>query len=131
MSLQFTTVPLPAKGGSPAARQGWVRSTCGPGVRLGSPQVDWWWWCGWGRLRRAAAARSRRRTRCGSVSSEASAGEDQHAAMGARGGPREGLGRVGWRRELAGVRARGSGGNGGSTGGGAHVRQKMGHPFYS
>jgi hypothetical protein len=42
----------------------------------------------------------------------------------------EGLGWVGRRRELAGVRARG-GGNGRSAGGGAHAREEKGALFYS
>jgi hypothetical protein len=97
--LRITTVPLPAEGSKLAARQGRGRSTCGL-------------------------------TRCGSVSGEASAGEDQHSAMGARVGPRGGLGWVGRRRKLAGVRARrGGGGNGESTGSGAHAREEMGRPF--
>jgi hypothetical protein len=75
--------------------------------------------------------RSRRRTCYGLVSGEASDGEDQHVAMGATMGSREELGRVGRRRELAGVRARGGGGNGESTGGGAHAWEEMGAPFYS
>jgi hypothetical protein len=110
--------------GKLAGGEAWSgRSTCGLGMRLGSPGVDWWRWCGWGRLQRAAAARSRRRTCCGSVSGEASDGEDQHAAMGATMGFRDELWRVGRRRELAEVRARGGGGNGRSTGGGAHSRE--------
>jgi hypothetical protein len=73
--------------------------------------------------------RSRRRTCGGSISSKVRGGEDQHAGIEARVGPREGLGRVGRRRELAGVRARGGGGNGGSAGGSAHAREEMGRPF--
>jgi hypothetical protein len=111
------------EGSSPAARHGRGRSTCGPGVQLSSPRVDWWRWCGPGRLRRAATAKSRRCTRCGSGSGEASDGEDQHAAMGATIGCREELGGVGRRRELVEVRARDGGGNGGSAGGSAHVRE--------
>jgi hypothetical protein len=49
--------------------------------------------------------------------------------MGARGGPRDGLGWVGRQRVLAGVRDRGGGGNGGSAGGGAHAREEMRCPF--
>jgi hypothetical protein len=58
-------------------------------------------------------ARSQRRAHGCLVSGEVRGGEVQHAAMGARGGPREGLGWVGRQRELAVVRARGNSGNGG------------------
>jgi hypothetical protein len=51
--------------------------------------------------------------------------------MGARGGPREGLGWVGRRWELAGVRAHGGGGDGGSAGGGSYTQEEKGAPFYS
>jgi hypothetical protein len=110
----FTTVPLTAEGSLSPVRQGRGRKTSDTTVRLASPGADWW--CRRDRrwLRRAAAARSRRRTRGWSVSGEAPGGEVQHATMGARVGPREGLEGVGRRRELAGVRAR-SGGNGGSV----------------
>jgi hypothetical protein len=75
--------------------------------------------------------RSRWRARCGSVFGEVRCGEDQHATMGARVGPREGLGWVGRRRELVEVRARGDSSNGGSAGGCAHTREELGAPFYS
>jgi hypothetical protein len=74
-----------------------------------------------------AAARSWWRARGCSVSDEVWGGEDQHAAIEARVGPKKGLGGVGRRRELAEVRARG--GNGGSAGGGAHAREEMGRLF--
>jgi hypothetical protein len=78
-----------------------------------------------------AAARSWWRARGCSVSDEVWGGEDQHAAIEARVGPKKGLGGVGRRRELAEVRARGGGGNGGSAGSGAHTREEMGVSFYS
>jgi hypothetical protein len=48
----------------------------------------------------SGVARSRWHTHCGSFSDKVWGGDDQHAVMGARVGPREGLGRFGRRREL-------------------------------
>jgi hypothetical protein len=129
MPSRITSVPLPVEGSSPAARHGRERSTCGPGVRLGSPRVDWWRWCDRGRLRRAAVARSRQHTRCGSVFGEAQGGEDQCTAMGATIGSREELGRVGRRWELAEVWARGGGSNGGRRTAVLMRGRRWGHPF--
>jgi hypothetical protein len=50
--MGFTTVPLPAAVSSPVANHSRRRATCGMGMRLGLPGIDWWRWLSLRWLRR-------------------------------------------------------------------------------
>jgi hypothetical protein len=86
MPSRITSVPLPAEGSSPAARHG-------RGGQHAALECDWAHQelIGGGGVAGGDSSERRRRTCCGSVSGEASDGEDQHAAMGATMGFRDEL----------------------------------------